>query len=53
MKNILSRPVFWVVVVIVVFVTYKAPHDTSEILRAAADSIVAIIRGIGIFLNKL
>jgi hypothetical protein len=53
MKDIATRPAFWVIIVVVVFVTYKAPHDASDILRAAGDSIVTLIRGIGIFLNKL
>jgi hypothetical protein len=52
-KDIATRPMFWVISVLVVFVIYKAPHDASDILRALGDSIVALIRGIGIFLNKL
>jgi hypothetical protein len=52
-KDIVTRPVFWVIAAVVVFVVYKAPHDASDILRALGDSIVTLVRGIGIFLNKL
>jgi hypothetical protein len=53
MKSMVSRPGFWIAAIVVIFVLYKAPHDASDILRAAGDAIVTLIRGIGTFLEKL
>jgi hypothetical protein len=53
MKKLLRRPAFWIVVVIVIFVIYKAPTDVSAILRLVGQILVAIINGLGAFLRAL
>jgi hypothetical protein len=53
MRSIAKRPVFWVIVALLVLVLYKAPADASAILRVAGHLVVVLIKGIGIFVSKL
>jgi hypothetical protein len=47
------RPVFWVIIALVVLVLYVAPADASAILRTAGHLVVVLLKGIGIFVGKL
>jgi hypothetical protein len=47
------RPAFWIIVALAIFVVYNAPTDVSDILRALAHVIVALVHGFGTFLRKL
>jgi len=53
MSSILSRPLFWVIIALVVLVLYKAPGDASVLVRTAGHLVVVLVKGIGIFVSKL
>jgi hypothetical protein len=53
MSSIVSRPIFWVLIALLIFVVYKVPADVSAILRTAGHVVVVLINGFGTFLGKL
>jgi hypothetical protein len=53
MNSMVRRPVFWVIVALVVLVLYKAPADASAIVRLAGHVVVVLVKGIGAFVGTL
>jgi hypothetical protein len=53
MSSLVSRPVFWALIALLIFVLYKVPADVSDILRTAGHVIIVLVNGFGTFLGKL
>jgi hypothetical protein len=53
MKSVVTRPIFWVLVGLLLFVLYKAPGDVSVVIVTAAHVLVVLVNGFGTFLSKL
>jgi hypothetical protein len=53
MSSLVSRPVFWALIALLIFMVYKVPADVSGILRTAGHVVVVLVSGFGTFLGKL
>lgn len=53
MSSIVTRPVFWAIIALLIFVMYKVPADVAAILRTAGHVVAVLVTGFGTFLSKL
>lgn len=53
MGSIVSRPLFWVIIALLIFVVYKVPADVAAILRTTGHVVAVLVNGFGTFLGKL
>lgn len=53
MGSVVSRPLFWAIIALLIFVVYKAPGDVAAILRTTGHVVAVLLNGFGAFLGKL